>query len=265
MKEEIKNFIIHFAQEKDKGGLIPGIWREPLVAFGDATQGEIAQLRQLVHPEHVLPREILPTGKTIIAYFFPFTKDIGNSNKGGRFSSREWAMAYEKTNAALGDLATALIAYLAEKGAQAAVTPEATRYDEKLLKSKWSQRHIAYFCGLGTLGKNNMLITQAGCCGRIGTIVTDLELTPDPLIKEEYCLYKQDSNTCGACIQRCPSQALTPEGYDRKLCNNLCAENANLHIGYGSSYTLDQADQAIVGTNTCGKCVVGLPCTYRKP
>lgn len=190
--------------------------------------------------------------------------EIGNSNKKDRLSSKEWVMAYEKTNVAFGELNQALISFLKEKGYHAAVTPEAFQYDESILKSRWSQRHIARLCGLGTFGVNNMLITEAGCCGRIGTVVTDLDVEPDVPIEMEYCLFKRNGS-CGVCIARCPSKALTKEGYNRFVCNSLCNENAKVHIGYGSSYTLENAVQELTGTNTCGKCVVGIPCTFRRP
>ena len=246
--------------------MIPDIWRDPLVAFGDAQREEIAGLRRLVHPEHDLPEDVLPGAKTVIAYFLPFSKEIGNSNRKGRLSSVEWAKAYEKTNAAIVDLNEKLIAFLSEEGYRGAVSKEAGSYDPNILRSKWSQRHLAYYCGLGSFGKNNMLITAAGCCGRIGTVVTDLDVPHDDVIGEEYCLYKRDGS-CGACIGRCPSKALTKEGYDRQLCNKLCDENAAAHVGYAEkpSYVLDNSEETLIGSNVCGKCLVGVPCTYQIP
>ena len=266
MREAIRDFIVEQARAADTGGLIPDIWREPLVAFGDAAHPGIAALKDIVHPDHDLPRAVLPGAKTIIAYFLPFTKEIGDGNKRGRLSSRRWALAYEKTNAFIVTLNGALITFLAEKGYAAAVSKEAGSYDPNILKSKWSQRHLAYYCGLGTFGKNNMLITAAGCCGRIGTVVTDLAVPFDDVIDGEYCLYKRDGS-CGVCIKRCPSGALTAAGYDRVKCNALCDENAAVHVGLceTSSYILDNASSQLTGTNTCGKCLVGVPCTYRAP
>ncbi|MBQ4093135.1 MAG: epoxyqueuosine reductase [Firmicutes bacterium] len=223
------------------------------------------QLKELVHPDHDMPQNVLPGAKTIIAYFMPFREEIGNTNKEGRLSSVEWAKAYEKTNAFLYSMNDELIAFLGERGICAAVSSEAGMYDDTILKSKWSQRHIAYYCGLGTLGINNMLITEAGCCGRISTVVTDLDVEHNDVINEEYCLFKRNGS-CGACIRRCPVNALTEKGYDRRKCNGLCDENAAVHVGYCDtpSYTLS-TDNDLVGSNTCGKCLIGVPCTYRIP
>jgi len=264
MKETIRKFILDFAKEKDEGGIIKDIWREPLVGFGNARHPRIAELKTWVQENHVLPSEVLPEAQTIITYFFPLKEAIGKSNIPGRLSSKEWAMAYEKTNATLGELGSALAQFLNEKGYKSVVPAEAVQYDERILMSKWSQRHLAWLSGLGTFGINNMFITEAGTCGRLGSILTALELTVDGPLEEEYCLYKVDGS-CGLCIDRCPVQALTTTSYDRFKCNSLCAENAKVHIGYGSSYTLEDTGATFLGTNTCGKCVVGVPCTYRYP
>ncbi len=266
MRERITDFITAYVRQGDEGGIIPHIWREPLVAFGDARREEIAGLRRLVHPEHDLPENVLPGAKTLIAYFLPFTKEIGNGNRKERLSSAAWAKAYEKTNAFIVELNGALIDFLKGEGVRAAVSQEAGSYDPYLLKSKWSQRHLAYYCGLGTFGRNNMLITAAGECGRISTVVTDLDVPHAGVIAEEYCLYKKDGS-CGACVRRCPVGALSEEGYDRVKCSGLCDENAAVHVGYCEtpSYTLDNSESALTGSNTCGKCVVGVPCAYRIP
>lgn len=264
MKQNITEFIIEFAKKHDTGGLISDIWRTPLVRFGDASHPDMEKLRELVHQEHVLPKEVLPCANVVIAYFFPFNEKIASSNKKERLSSKDWAMAYEKTNAAFDELNQVLVSFLEGKGYHAAVTQEAFQYDESILKSKWSQRHVARLCGLGTFGINNMLITEAGCCGRIGTVITDLDVETDSPIIQEYCIFKKNSS-CGACISRCPTKALTKEGYNRFVCNALCDENAKVHVGYGNSYILENAKQEFTGTNTCGKCVVGVPCTFKRP
>lgn len=263
MKEKITQFIIEYAAKKDSEGIIKNIWKTPLVRFGDASLPEWEGLKTLIYPDHGTPKELLPTAKTVIAYFLPFREEIGNSNKTGKYASVEWAKAYEKTNAFFVELNNSLIAWLGEHGCKAVVSPYATTYDEELLVSKWSQRHIAYYCGLGTFGVNNMLITEAGCCGRVSTVVTDLDMEHDAPIAEEYCLYKKDGS-CGACIKHCPVGALSGEGYDRRKCDGFCTETAALHVGYCDtpSYELPNG---LVGSNCCGKCLVGVPCTYSVP
>ncbi|MFU8795253.1 MAG: hypothetical protein ACNA7Z_07765 [Dethiobacteria bacterium] len=52
-----------------------------------------------------------------------------------------------------------------------------------------------------------MLITGNGCCGRIGSRVTDLFLKPTPRPSREYCLYKA-IGICGRCVEKCVNDAL---------------------------------------------------------
>lgn len=76
-------------------------------------------------------------------------------------------------------------------------------------------------------------------------MVTDLPVVPDNIVKEERCLYKSEG-ICGICAERCVNSALTTTGFDRKKCYEMCEENFSIH-----------------NSDVCGKCVVGLPCSFR--
>ena len=64
-----------------------------------------------------------------------------------------------------------IIEKIEDMGYKAAVCKVAGDFDNAILKSKWSHRHMARVAGLGTFGINNMLITEEGCCGRYFSIV----------------------------------------------------------------------------------------------
>ena len=117
--------------------------------------------------------------------------------------------------------------------------------------SAWSHRHVAYIAGLGTFGLNRMLITEKGCGGRIGSIVTELELAPDERIKGDHCLYLHNGS-CTACLDRCPCRALQKDNFNRQKCYERLLENeARLQLeGYA---------------DVCGKCCCGLPCSVKNP
>jgi epoxyqueuosine reductase len=55
----------------------------------------------------------------------------------------------------------------------------------------WSHKSAVYAAGLGTFGVNQMLITQAGCAGRIGSLLISDEIPPTPRPKEEFCRHKK--------------------------------------------------------------------------
>lgn len=236
-------------------------WGEPIVGFADAKKIEV--LSSIVSPTHGVPEDAVKDATIIIAYFIPFLKELAQTNTRQGLASPQWAQSYEETNAMFIELNACLIEDLKRKGVRAAVSPEAGSFDREKLISNWSQRHIAYLAGLGSFGLNNMLITKAGCCGRISTIITDLEVQPDAPMTEELCIYKKNGK-CGLCADCCPSGALTRTGYDRHKCYAVCLENAKVHNSYGNSYA-SEAGGAVqeTGSEVCGKCVAGMPCAFR--
>lgn len=236
---------------------------EPLIGVADAMDSYIQNLPHVIDRGHDLPQDVLPGAKTILAYYAPFTKSIARANENGeRLASEVWARAYEETNAMFGLINERIIAAVEQFGGRAAVSPQASTFSQEKLISGWSHRHIAYAAGLGTFGINNMLLTRKGCCGRFSTVITDLALETDHHMEEDLCLYRKNG-ACGACVQHCPAGALTKEGYDRFRCYALCRENAEIYTMFGSSYTNEDGTGAnSIGSEVCGKCVTGVPCTF---
>ncbi len=69
-----------------------------------------------------------------------------------------------------------------------------------------SLRVVACAAGLGELGLSKLLITpQFGPRQRVFALLTDAELTPDPLQAEPIC------DDCGACVRACPAGAISLE------------------------------------------------------
>ena len=224
------------------------IWQPALVGIADTSDPGFPELRKLVIEDHQLPQEALPSAKTVISYFLPFIPEVPNSNIGEVAPSEPWALAYEYTNKMAADLNTHLIEWVKDQGYEGAL-PQAAMLGEPYLRSRWSQRHVAKIAGLGTFGVNNMLITEKGCCGRAYSIVTSMPLPVDKAMEEEACLYKRNGS-CLLCVKRCPIGALTPEGFDRLKCH--------LHLESNGKKTSN-------GATVCGKCLVGMPCSFKRP
>ena len=76
-----------------------------------------------------------------------------------------------------------------------------------------SLKHAAITCGMGELGRNNLLLTpEFGPHQRLSAIVTEAPLTADSRRELNLC---QD---CEKCIEACPSGALKADHYDVDPC-----------------------------------------------
>lgn len=263
MKEKIIRLIQDYISEYEKKADISTRWGIPLVGFADVSHPDILKLKKTISVTHKLPSEVLSSATIVIAYFVPFTKELADTNRmEGETASSEWALAYEETNTMFRLMNGFIIEELKSMGYEAVVSPEASTFDQKELISNWSQRHFAKVAGLGTFGINNMLITKIGCCGRYGTIVTNLDVKPDSQRNEEYCIFKR-TGRCGVCISRCPSGALTLEGYDRETCYMVLRKNAQRYTEFGCSYFNETGELPnSIGSEVCGKCTVNVPCAF---
>ena len=212
IENSIQNFIANYQQKDD----IESSWKEPVIKYAAAADPMFNQLKKVVSDDHLVPEDILTDARTVIAYFIPFVEEIANSNIEGKYSSHQWAKAYIETNQLIAELNQHLQDELSEKGYQASLIAATNNFDKERLISDWSHRHAAYIAGLGTFGLNNMLITEKGCAGRIGTIVTDLKLEASERRAEERCLNKAGFN-CSICVDRCVNGSLQEDSFDRHL------------------------------------------------
>lgn len=221
------------------------------MAVAAADDPRFMDLTKQVGPGHLLPQDLLPGARSVICYFLPFAENISRSNKSGERCSDEWAYAYVETNRLINDLNAYIQQELSYEGYRAAVTPPTHNFDEKTLLSDWSHRHIAVIAGLGTMGLNQMLITDQGCCGRLGSLATDMELAPSPPPAYSGCLYFYNES-CLLCIRNCTQGALQIDGFDRHKCYGLLLQNADIHKEKGFA-------------DACGKCLSNVPCSFSNP
>jgi epoxyqueuosine reductase QueG len=234
-----------------------GLWRPPLLRFAAVDSLDLPWLKKAVAPDHLLPEELLPGAKTLIAFFLPFKAEVVQSNEAPGPASALWAEAYIRTNALINTISGDIESLLAGRGFRAAKVPPTHNFDEKKLVSRWSHRHYAYLAGLGSFGLNNMLITEAGCCGRYGTMVTDWDCGETAAPSPERCLAKKAASAgkppaCGLCQKKCEADAYPGGIFDRHACYAQCLKNAALFKDRGLA-------------DVCGKCLIGLPCSIQSP
>ena len=238
------------------------IFNDPIFAFGSAEDEYFQRLkeRQAIGEHFMLPKEWLPEAKTVISFFLPFTEAVKRSNgKESRWPSAEWLHGRIEGQVFLNSLCIYLKSQLIQAGYESIIpslderfwsksgSDRDTRYPGVSYTSNWSERHVAFVCGLGTFGLSKGLITAKGVAGRFGSIVTAADFPPDSREYEE--LYEYCSK-CGACAKNCPVNAITMEdGKNHAICSAfLNATAVKFKPRYG-----------------CGKCQVNVPCESRIP
>ncbi|MFO7983828.1 MAG: 4Fe-4S ferredoxin [Desulfuromonadales bacterium] len=213
----------------------------------------------MAFPDAPAPAEEL----SILAWVLPQTEKTRLDQRAEtRFAAERWARSRdfgEKFNIALR---LHMARTLTEAG-YPAVAPERLpgfdyRRSEKFgLASNWSERHTAHIAGLGTFGLSDGLITPRGKAARIGSVVVrhDLPTTPRPYSSHlEWCLWYA-KGTCGACMKRCPANAIDASGHDKDACHTYIRE-----------VTAPEARHRFETEATpCGLCQVKVPCEARIP
>ncbi|NTU60655.1 MAG: epoxyqueuosine reductase, partial [Deltaproteobacteria bacterium] len=162
----------------------------------------------MADPNHLLPSDLLPGARSVVAFFLPFDEAVVRANRRRRAVAPEWVLAYRETNALIADITRRLTDALAERGVRAAAQPPTHNFDPVTLSCRWSHRSAAFLAGLGTFGLHRLLITEAGCAGRFGSLVLDASLPPTPPPAREHCLHFAGAK-CRACVDGCPVGALT--------------------------------------------------------
>jgi epoxyqueuosine reductase QueG len=199
---------------------------------------------------------------TVICWILPIhpsTRAINRTQK--QWPSREWSHTRtygEAFNNLLREHAVHLLTGMGQKAVAPVFTP-GWRIVETASgnSSTWSERHAAFAAGLGTFSLNDGFITEKGMAHRCGSVITDFAIPSSqrPYVdRAEYCLFCRDGR-CGACIGRCPAQAISRNGHDKKKC-----------FLYTSKAVVD-AVGARYGVNAlgCGLCQTGVPCESAIP
>lgn len=229
------------------------IFDAPLIGIASSADPLFEEMKKpgIIGPHFRTPEEWLSGAKSVISIFMPYTDDIKKANAAASGSniSLEWFHGRIEGHKFMIEVAEYIKNMLTNHGHNAVIPscePHFTK-DEFEGTSNWSERHIAYICGLGTFGLSKGLITKAGTAGRVISIVTDAEL---PATEREYTKIYEYCNFCGACVTRCPANAISLENGKEKLpCEKIVHQSHEKYPGYYG----------------CGKCQTGVPCESKIP
>jgi len=179
-------------------------------------------------PDGHKPTDILSDAKTVIVC----AKRLPNS-----VVVRGLATSYSHMMDVLSDRLD-LIAYemaisIEQQGGVAVPVPSGEPYydwdpDRSHGRGDLSHKHAAQAAGLGRLGKNSLLITpEFGNRVELVSIVTSLDLEPDPSVEKELCPSK-----CMICIESCPVNAIASE---QQVNQKACRSHMILKLPHGET------------------------------
>lgn len=276
MKDLIRNEIKKYVLESKENWLEEiqdRYYDEPIVKFASSEDPLFEEYKKIIGSDHLTPKEAFERffgkdsygGGTVISIVLPINEKIRKSNAAQKDNaSKEWALLRAFTDGFRRGLNKHLVNFLEKKGYRAIAPADAEGFKiygtPSGLSSNWSERHIAYAAGLGTFGINDGFITEKGIAIRLTSVVTNLKLTPNTREAESHtgnCLLLS-KGICGACIKRCPVNAISKEGHDKMKCWKYVYgdESRKLAESYGGN--------PAVGSG-CGLCQTKVPCECKNP
>jgi len=164
-------------------------------------------------PQGFHPSDILPGTRSVIVFAKPMSRTAYEAK-----SLAPYTLMRNQVLARLDEIAVGLALELEAAGARALPIPSAEPYEfwnteARQGKGILSLKHAAQGAGLGTIGKNTLLLNpRFGNRLWLGAVLTDLELEPDPVL-EPQCL-----ESCTLCLDACPQGALDGTTLVQKRC-----------------------------------------------
>lgn len=179
---------------------------------GIAGVGRFSQAPKGFHPE-----DILPQAKSVVVFAKQFPKGVFNAK-----TNAPYTLIRDSLMHTIDAIAIDIVMAIESAGYTAVPIPSAEPYtywdkENRQGRGILSLRHAAMLAGLGSLGKNTLLIN-----GRYGNrlwlsaVLTDMQLEEDALT-EDYC-----PEGCRICLDACPQQALDGNTIIQKRCREIC-------------------------------------------
>ncbi len=150
------------------------LFEAPILGFAAADDDYFYKFKDpsVIGQHFSLPREWLPEARTVISFFLPFSLAVKKATRKTKlWPSGEWLHGRIEGQAFINKLCVYLNSRLNDAGhkslvpsldesfwAQMEVGPN-SKHPGLSFTSNWSERHVAFVCGLGTFGLSKGLIT----------------------------------------------------------------------------------------------------------
>jgi epoxyqueuosine reductase QueG len=138
-----------------------------------------------------------------------------------------------------------VVEVLRQAGVRAAA-PRNLRYGDAAPRHSLSFKKAAVLAGFGAFGRNQLVIhPKWGPWMMLRTVVTDAPLPPDEQVGFSPC------DGCGQCIEACPSGALSDNGIERDVCDQV--------VGYRGPDSATVVRLSAHGQINCEECLRACP------
>jgi epoxyqueuosine reductase len=245
---------------------------EPLVNFASGDDPLFSEFKQIIGPWHKTPQEAFEAahgcgswrGGTVVSWVMPWSKALRDSNRVcTERPSIEWTQAYNLSSKILQKQVRAALLQEVERCGVQGVSPADAEWFSIMdapngKTSPWSERHVGFVAGLGTFGLNNAFISEKGMAVVLNSVIINATLEPDQRVAKHHhadCLHFT-AGGCGACMKRCPAEAISVNGHDKNRC---------MIFGYGPKAVSLAMERGVKGPAGCALCMVGVPCERRSP
>lgn len=173
-------------------------------------------------PKGFNPSDIFIETKSVIIFGKKFLKGIYETS-----TNVSYTFVRNKLVEKVDDIAFQLAYFIEEDGYKAVPIPSAEPYeywDSKLKHGRGilSLKHAGELAGIGSIGKNTLLINEKyGNQLWLGGVITNAVLEEDSLTKN-FC-----PNSCRICIDACPQKALNEITIEQMKCRKISASSTD--------------------------------------
>lgn len=183
-------------------------------------------------PEGFHPRDILPQTQSVIVFGIQSPKGVFLAK-----TNAPYTLIRESFMHTIDAISIRIVMEIEKAGGGVALPIPSvepyTNWDAENRQGRGilSLRHAAKLAGLGSLGKNTLLINEKfGNRLWLGAVLTDLALQEDPMAAE-LC-----RKGCRLCLDSCPQRALDGVTVIQKKCREICFSTTE---GGGYLYACD--------------------------
>jgi epoxyqueuosine reductase QueG len=213
------------------------MWEKPIVGFAKGDDPYFEYYKQTIGDFYWLPKEVYnlkysdetidDSQLTVISIGFPQTKETKQEQrKALEMPSDRWLYTRGEWEEMIGKITEDIVTQLESDGMKAVSLDSIKEFSRHIsekfgIASNWSHRHTAFIAGLGTFGLSDGLITKKGKAMRFTSLIVKGRIEPtkrEYKDHHEYCKFYKDGS-CGACIVRCPVDAISKDGHDKEKCS----------------------------------------------